>query len=324
MDLFEKSGSMERIVPRKIESYKDLENLGCRMYQKLDTDISSVNKALLDTFYELIDCGGKRWRPVYGMLLASDYGIDVNDHQKNALLYDLLAVGEMIHNSSLILDDVEDKSLMRRGKPCAYITYGDDVAINMGFFIICNVIYTVIDKLEMESPELKFRITKEIVKEITCLHFGQNWDICWHNNWSFPNENDYYQMTASKTGIIPRMIASTVSMLYGADAERIERIQHMTDNLGISFQIYDDVIALESDAYAETRGIVGEDIHEGKRTLMVIHSCKNLPESDAKRLVDILNMHTEDKNIIKEAIDMIKSTNSIDYAKQVSMNLMEK
>ena len=98
----------------------------------------------------------------------------------------------------------------------------------------------------------------------------------------------------------------------------------MTNDLGIAFQIHDDVIALESDLYAETRGIVGEDIHEGKRTLMVIHACNNLPKEKAQRLIDILNMQTEDKEIIKEAIDLIRSTSSIDYAKEIAQGLMNK
>ena len=96
----------------------------------------------------------------------------------------------------------------------------------------------------------------------------------------------------------------------------------MTDKLGIAFQIQDDVIALESDAYADARGIVGEDIHEGKRTLMVIHSRKNLPHKDGNRLIEILDMQTDDKSLIKEAIDLIKSTKSIEYAKKVSENLI--
>jgi geranylgeranyl pyrophosphate synthase len=311
-------------MPRSVSTYAELEAMGNQMYRPINTDIPIVNKGMLDPFYNLIDCGGKRWRPVYGMILASDYGVDISDFEKNQDLYHLLAIGEIIHNASLIIDDIEDKSLMRRGQPCAYIKYGQDVAINMGCHAMTYVSTDFMLNFKAKTPELKIKLITEICKEISCLHFGQNWDICWHNNMSFPDQDAYFQMTSSKTGVIPRLIATTVNMLYGADDKKIKDIQNMTNDLGIAFQIHDDVIALESDLYAETRGIVGEDIHEGKRTLMVIHSFKNLPKEKGKRLIDILNMQTEDKEIIKEAIDLIKSTSSIDYAKEVAHSLMNK
>jgi len=324
MGLFEKSKAIEKVIPRKVSTHKDLTNMGCSMYQPINTDIQTVNKGLLDPFYDLIDCGGKRWRPVYGMILANDYGADLHDFEANETLYHALAHGEILHNASLIIDDIEDKSLMRRGQPCAYIKYGQDVAINMGCYIMTYVMTDFMLNFKAASPEQKARLATELSKEISCLHFGQNWDICWHNNMNFPDQNAYFQMTSSKTGVIPRLIATMVSILNGASEERLARTQKMTDDLGIAFQIQDDVIALESDLYAESRGIFGEDIHEGKRTLMVIHSCENLPEKDAKRLVDILNMQTEDKETILEAIDLIKSTDSLEYAKQVSRDLIKK
>jgi geranylgeranyl pyrophosphate synthase len=311
-------------MPRKAKDHQQLESMGCQMYRPIDTDLECVNKGMFDPFYHLIDCGGKRWRPVYGMILASDYGVDVKDFKKNQDLYHLLALGEIIHNASLIIDDIEDKSLMRRGEPCAYIKYGQDVAINMGCHAMTYVSTDFMLNFHAKTPELKIKLITEICKEISCLHFGQNWDICWHNNMSFPDQDSYFQMTSSKTGVIPRLIATTVNVLYGADDQKIRDIQNMTNDLGIAFQIHDDVIALESDLYAETRGIVGEDIHEGKRTLMVIHACNNLPKEKSQRLIDILNMQTEDKEIIKEAIDLIRSTSSIDYAKEVAQGLMNK
>jgi len=322
--LFEKSNAIEKIIPRKIDTYHDLEKMGCFMYRPINTDIDVVNRGLFDPLYHLLDCGGKRWRPVYGMILAADYGLDLHDMKRNAGLYHLLGLAEIAHNASLILDDIEDKSLMRRGQPCAYLKYGQDVAINMGCYLMTYIITDFMMNYESSTPELKARLAMEISKEISCLHFGQNWDICWHNNYNFPNQDEYFQMTSSKTGVIPRMIATIVSLLNGADPEKIRRIQKMTDDLGIAFQIQDDVIALESDLYAETRGIIGEDIHEGKRTLMVIHSCNHLAEKDAKRLVDILNLQTEDRETIEEAIELIKSTDSIEYAKNVAQDLVQR
>lgn len=86
--------------------------------------------------YDLLDAGGKRWRPVLGMMFAECFGRDISESIKkgdfehnNDILY-ACALTEIIHNGSLMADDLEDKSLMRRGKPCSYITYGEDYAVN--------------------------------------------------------------------------------------------------------------------------------------------------------------------------------------------------
>ena len=75
-------------------------------------------------------------------------------------------------------------------------------------------------------------------------------------------------------------------------------------------------MSVESDEYSKERGIIGEDIHEGKRTLMVIHSYHK--GKNRERLLEILNMKTKDEKLIKEAISILNDNGSINYAKKVS------
>ena len=86
------------------------------MYGNVEADFDSLNKGLIDPLYELLDLGGKRWRPVYGMIIANDYGMDL-ESEKSDPLYHILASAEILHNASIIIDDIEDQSLMRRGQP---------------------------------------------------------------------------------------------------------------------------------------------------------------------------------------------------------------
>jgi geranylgeranyl pyrophosphate synthase len=97
----------------------------------------------------------------------------------------------------------------------------------------------------------------------------------------------------------------------------------MIDKASIAFQIKDDVISLESSEYADARGIFGEDIHEGKRSLVVIHSYNNLTGKSKDRLLEILSMKTKDSKIIKEAIELLNSTKSIEYAKKAEKRLIK-
>jgi geranylgeranyl pyrophosphate synthase len=92
--------------------------------------------------------------------------------------------------------------------------------------------------------------------------------------------------------------------------------------IGVAFQIQDDVLDLTSKGFAEKKGGVGQDITEGKRSLVVIHALEKAKPADKKRLIEILNMHTADQKLKNEAISIMKKCNSIDYAKEFARNMV--
>ena len=107
-----------------------------------ETEFEAINKGICEPIYDLLDRGGKRWRPVLGMVFAECYGrdvaksiqLDANDKSNDDILFSC-GLTEIVHNGSLMVDDIEDKSLLRRGQPCTYLKYGDDYAINTGNFM---------------------------------------------------------------------------------------------------------------------------------------------------------------------------------------------
>lgn len=110
------------------------------------SDFDAINKGILEPIYDLLDRGGKRWRPILGMNFAECYGRNVSGSIDKALTKEvevtedldlLYACGmtEIIHNGSLIVDDLEDGSLMRRGDKCIHLKYGQDIAVNTGTFM---------------------------------------------------------------------------------------------------------------------------------------------------------------------------------------------
>ena len=82
-------------------------------------------------------------------------------------------------------------------------------------------------------------------------------------------------MVINKTSVLPRLCIDMISLLLKLDPSISKSMRHYIETLGASFQIQDDLIALISDDYAKERGTIGEDIHEGKRTLMIINSCSD-------------------------------------------------
>lgn len=111
----------------------DMRGTKLEEYQK--ADINAINKGILDPINDLLDLNGKQWRPILGLMFAEQFGRNLDDFEQNKDIYFAAGATEIIHNGSLIIDDIEDSSKMRRGEPCSYIKYGQDIAINAGNFM---------------------------------------------------------------------------------------------------------------------------------------------------------------------------------------------
>jgi len=149
-------------------------------------------------------------------------------------------------------------------------------------------------------------------------------DIGWHNGWGKNiTVEKYLQMCAFKTGTLARMSAEMAAVLAGADDELVEKLGKFAESIGVAFQIQDDILNISDSELAKKKGGKGEDVTEGKRTLMVIYTIEKATKEDASRLEEILNMHTTDKSLIEEAIGIMKKYGAIEYAKSVARKLVE-
>ena len=159
-----------------------------------------------DTFLEpgrdLMRRGGKRWRPLVTVLTCEALG--------GGRRADILApLTEIPHNGSLIIDDIEDASLTRRGAPSVHLLYGTDLAVNMG-----NLMYflptMILDELENRGFEetAAAALTRDWLAVMRRLHFGQGYDILWHREKElFPDEASYLRMCRFKTGSLSSLAA---------------------------------------------------------------------------------------------------------------------
>jgi geranylgeranyl pyrophosphate synthase len=308
---------IEKWLPRKGEE-KALLRLTKNANYSLP--LQEYEEGLSKPLYELLDRGGKRWRPVLLALVAEAFGV------KKDVYKTLFPVIEVIHNSSLISDDIEDGSEMRRGKPAVHKIFGVDIALNASEFAFFAPVQACIVQNKKIRKRIKLKLLEIYLEEMTKLSMGQAMDIVWHNNIGRANEiteNEYFQMCAWKTGTLARMAAKMGAALGNASDEAIEAIGEYAEKIGIAFQIQDDILNLTGEEFAEKKGGVGEDITEGKRSLMVIHTLQVASQEDKKRLIEILSMHTTDQNLRNEAIAIIKKYNSIEYAKQVAKKLLQ-
>ena len=135
----------------------------------------------------------------------------------------LAAFCEIIHNGSLIIDDIEDDSSVRRNKPCIHKLFGVDISINAGNYMYYAPMMAILNS-SLYQPETKTQLTKIYFEEIIQLHIGQGWDILWHNTdklaGEFPTEGQYLQMTAHKTGVLARLTARMICAYVRAPQEQ--------------------------------------------------------------------------------------------------------
>ena len=179
------------------------------------------------------------------------------------------------------------------------------------------------DKFKKESLIKAYEI---YVQEMLNVSLGQATDIYWHRgNADKISEAEYLQMCAYKTGCLSRMAAKLAAVLSDCDDILIEKVGRVAEAIGVAFQIQDDIldIALKDEEEREKFGKpFGNDIKEGKRTLMVIHTLKIASDRDRERLIEILNKHTDDMNERKEAISILEKYGSIRYARERSRQIV--
>jgi len=283
-------------------------------------NIEAINRAVAEPIWEFLDRGGKRWRPTLFLLICEALGKNPEDYLDYAI------IPEVVHNGTLMIDDIEDASEFRRGKPCTYKIYGLDIAINAGNAMYYLPLLPLMENREKLGPEKLARIYEIYVREMINLSLGQAMDIAWHRGLAGADkldEENYLQMCAYKTGTLARMAAKIAAVLADADEELVEKLGHFAESIGIAFQIQDDVLDLTGEEFAEKKGGRGQDITEGKRTLMVIHTLKVANAKDRKRLIEILEMHTSDQRLRDEAIAIMQKYGSIDYAKNFARKIVE-
>jgi len=307
---------IERYIPRIYDKSAAVFSSSRPRY---DFNLEALNKAIADPIWDFLDRGGKRWRPSLFLLVVKALGKDAESMQEFAV------IPEVIHNGTIMIDDIEDDSELRRGKPCTHKLFGLDVAINAGNAMYYLPLLTLLRNREKLDAERLNRIYEIYIGEMINLSLGQAMDIAWHRGLADADkltEAQYMQMCAYKTGTLARMAAELAAVLCGASPDSVERLGRFAEALGVAFQIQDDVLDLISGEFAARKGGVGQDITEGKRSLIVIHTLQKAKPADKRRLISILKKHTSAQKLKDEAIRIMKRYDSIDYAKRFAKNLV--
>ncbi|CAH1646961.1 unnamed protein product [Spodoptera littoralis] len=215
---------------------------------------------------------------------AFNYWLKISDEK-------LRAVGEivqMLHNSSLLIDDIQDNSILRRGIPVAHSIYGVASTINAANY---TMIVALQKTQELGHPMATTVYTEQLLE----LHRGQGIEIYWRDNFQCPSEEEYKEMTIKKTGGL-FMLAIRLMQLFSDNKSDFSKLSAI---LGLYFQIRDDYCNLRLQEYTENKSYC-EDLTEGKFSFPIIHAIRN-PEGDnqvLRILYNIQNLSFSNKNQI--------------------------
>lgn len=234
-------------------------------------------------------------------------------HVPPASLAVITKVVGMLHTSSLLIDDVQDNSVLRRGIPVAHNIFGTAQAINSANYVY----FLAMD--ELRKLERRDEAMEVFISELINLHRGQGMDLYWRDTLTCPSEDDYLEMVQNKTGGLFRL-AIKLMQIESPERGRIDCVP-LVNLMGLIFQICDDYLNLRSDMYTQNKGLC-EDLTEGKFSFPVIHSIRANPSN--LQLINILKQKTKDDEVKRYAVKYMEGTGSFEYSRKALRELRTK
>ena len=309
-DLIHDMGDVSHMLPNAIGA-----DLTTSIAEVKDLVESRIERALTHSklprlsgaMMHLVEGGGKRLRATLPWLVAKAVG------DTHSGLLDVGAAIEIIHNFTLVHDDIMDDDDVRRGRPAVHVEYDLPTAINAGDAMLA-IAFEAMAVAEGIEPELLPFLVKRIGRMVRKCSEGQQLDIEFEDR-EVVSEEEYIEMIHGKTAAMFLTCAEVGSHLAGADEDIIQCMHDWGLALGLCFQLMDDLIDVLSDS--DTLGKPsGSDVAQGKRTLMVIHALRQ-PASQAKD--DLLAVLGKGDNVTAEQVarghQALHDLGSIEYAK---------
>ena len=295
---------MERlsIIKRPIEGEFD-------DFVRLFNDSLSHTDGLLSQVLEHIrHRGGKRMRPLLILLIAKNYG-GVNDVTLRS------AVGlELLHTASLVHDDVVDESKERRGQPSVNAVYNNKVAVLVGDYVLSTALLNI-----------SYTNNSDILRSIAVLgrnlSNGEILQLSNIQNTEF-SEDIYYDVIKMKTAALFEACCEVGTLSVNANKRQIELAKEFGRNLGIIFQIRDDIFD-----YYDSKEIgkpTGNDMAEGKLTLPVLYALNSTHDSEMEEIARKVKRNDVTRYEIARLVDFTKNNGGIEYAERKMLELRHK
>ncbi len=227
----------------------------------------------------ILSGGGKRIRPMLILLSCEAVGGKVRD-----ALHAAVAI-EIVHNFTLVHDDIMDNAASRRGRPTIHIKWDENVAILVGDELVALAYREL---LKTQSPVIA-RVVEIFTEGVVEVCEGQAYDKEFETQKNV-SLNDYLLMIGKKTGKLVAVASEIGAVIGGGTAAEIRALKSYGTLLGRAFQIQDDLLDVVADE-KEFGKAIGGDIVEGKKTFLLIEALRRARGADKKLLHSIIANH---------------------------------
>jgi len=265
--------------------------------EELDRVLSSRVPLIKDIGSHSLLGHGKRLRPLFFVLSSQLCNYQGKD------TYHLSTIFEYIHTASLLHDDVLDNAETRRRKPSANQVWGNQAAVLEGDFLNSKA-----SSIAVDAGNLPF--LKRIVETITRMVEGQILELTLAHNWDLSKEQ-YLEVIIAKTAVLMSAACACGAIIAGAEKWAVESLSQFGLNLGVAFQLIDDLLDYTSSEKVFGKP-VGKDLREGKITLPLIYAVEKMESSGKRRLEALFKSHRAAEKDYQGVIRLVKSNENID------------
>jgi octaprenyl-diphosphate synthase len=265
-----------------------------------------------DDFQSMIDFisgrNGKRIRPIVLILSAGLCG------ETNSKTIDYALILELLHTATLIHDDVVDNTMERRAQPSVNAQYDNRIAVLLGDYILSLAIARAVTTQNGSVMEIISRLAQNLADgELTQLIASKE---------AVADEKRYFEVIRKKTAILLSSCSEMGALSVGANPEIREKLRLIGENLGLCFQIKDDIFDYFDQG--EIGKPTGNDIREGKITLPLIHALQIAPQTISAAMLEIISKQDFSPENIRQLIEFAKKYGGIEYAQSKMQEIKNK
>lgn len=216
---------------------------------------------------------------------------------------------ELLHTASLVHDDVVDDARERRGSLSIKALWNSKIAVLLGDYLLSAGMHICVEKSRYEMLEIISDAVRSMAEgELLQIQKARKFNI---------KEEDYYKIIISKTAALIAACTATGARSVTEDADTIQLMKDFGENIGIAFQIRDDILDYEANGL--TGKTVGNDIKERKITLPLIHSLELASSSRKKEILSVVKSKKKTKSEIDDVIRFVSTSGGLEYA-ELKMN----
>lgn len=280
---------------------------------EIETQLSENLKPYLDLVSEvahhILFAGGKRLRPLLLVLSARICGY-TDKYAKT-----VSSALEYLHAATLLHDDIIDDAVLRRGQTVAHSVYGNAVTVLVGDFLLARALAICADSGKIKVIHIISELTEN-------MSTGEVHQLMRKGDITL-TEDEYLEVIRRKTAVLFQAACTVSAVIAEASAEKEQALSDYGYNLGLAFQMVDDLFDYTMDSAALGKE-VGADLREGKLTLPIIQALKEADPADRDQMVKIIQNEDFTVDEFKTLVALLQRNNGIDYTVKTATAYLEK